>query len=86
MLDFCQQSSIIGHMKHKNAVQLAHAIGYTRQGVYKLLESGVVKGERVNGRYWIIKQKEFDRIIEFYHNRVRHGYKHPFHPSKVKKT
>ena len=72
-------------MKHKSATQLAGIIGYSKQGVYKLLESGVIKGEKVNGRYWIITEREFNKAVQYVLDRKTNGYKYPFFPSKLSK-
>lgn len=73
---------IMPAMSYRNPVELAKAIGYSKQSIYNLLESGRIKGEKVNGRYWIITNSEFDRIVKFYKERVKSGYKLPFFPAK----
>ena len=43
------------------AEQAAHELGYHPDHLYRLLKSGVVKGEQFN-RVWIIPSSEVERI------------------------
>lgn len=69
--------------KFYTVTQLAKALGYSRYGVYKMIDRGLLKVEAV-GRWTVIPEKEYLRILDVKRKAVKKGKVRAFFGKKAK--